>query len=108
MPSTGSCWPMTIITSRACCGWRTTTTTAFARSAGPWPSCWSTGAARSCSWTTTRSEERRVGKECRSRWSAYQYKIKDAALGLGLREAQRGKPVLVDGDVLDRLDLDDQ
>src|SRR5437773_11665654 len=25
---------------------------------------------------TSRSEERRVGKECRSRWSAYQYKKK--------------------------------
>src|SRR5436305_14599186 len=32
---------------------------------------------------TTRSEERRVGKECRSRWSAYHYKEKnDKALDL--------------------------
>src|SRR6267378_5720322 len=27
-------------------------------------------------WTSWRSEERRVGKECRSRWSPYHYKKK--------------------------------
>src|SRR5690554_7962620 len=27
-------------------------------------------------WNTSRSEERRVGKECRSRWSPYHYKEK--------------------------------
>src|SRR6266481_9198073 len=26
---------------------------------------------RCCRWAATRSEERRVGKECRSRWSPY-------------------------------------
>src|SRR6266705_6464834 len=33
---------------------------------------------------TTRSEERRVGKEGRSRWSPYHYKKKSEALGEGL------------------------
>src|SRR3712207_9520028 len=42
-------------------------------SAGPRPS--SPGVSRSP--TGERSEERRVGKECRSRWSPYHYKKKD-------------------------------
>src|SRR5437868_8645009 len=36
----------------------------FSQSSRPWPACES-GAG------STRSEERRVGKECRSRWSPY-------------------------------------
>src|SRR5690606_41120397 len=30
---------------------------------------WRRGWKRSCAWWTSRSEERRVGKECRSRWT---------------------------------------
>ena len=39
------------------------------------PKLWQTlnhkSACLSCAWGTGRSEERRVGKECRSRWSPY-------------------------------------
>src|ERR1035437_8998311 len=38
--------------------------------AGPWPLHWSTAMVEAWAASgTTRSEERRVGKECRSRWS---------------------------------------
>src|SRR5215203_6667132 len=43
-----------------------------ARRASPWPQ----PAGR------TRSEERRVGKECRSRWSPYHYKKNQKAIAL--------------------------
>src|SRR3989449_11470657 len=33
--------------------------------------------------TQARSEERRVGKECRSRWSPYHYKKKDGKMSVG-------------------------
>src|SRR5262245_65582207 len=36
-------------------------------------------------WLLVRSEERRVGKECRSRWSPYQEKKKDISRGGVLR-----------------------
>src|SRR5258707_11720286 len=32
---------------------------------------WANGAMGNARWTGVRSEERRVGKECRSRWSPY-------------------------------------
>src|SRR5712664_2601632 len=38
------------------------------------PSRTSTGRGRGAGASTPRSEERRVGKECRSRWSPYHYK----------------------------------
>src|SRR5947209_15587045 len=36
-----------------------------------------TGRSRAGPWPPSRSEERRVGKECRSRWSPYQKKKKE-------------------------------
>src|SRR4029077_21295157 len=40
-----------------------------------------------------RSEERRVGKECRSRWSPYHYTTKTSALGEVLYDhGRRGEP----------------
>src|SRR5690554_7935076 len=44
-----------------------------------------------------RSEERRVGKECRSRWSAYHFKKKTAGSGVqrSLEQAPRGVCSLV-------------
>ena len=35
------------------------------------PSLWQLSTSESHSWLLSRSEERRVGKECRSRWSPY-------------------------------------
>src|SRR5690349_25033456 len=49
----------------------------------PSPSTTGTSGPLTSSWTPSRSEERRVGKECRSRWSPYHSKKKNA---LQLRE----------------------
>src|SRR5947209_18851827 len=46
-----------------------------------------TGAGDPGERSQRRSEERRVGKECRSRWSPYQYKKKVAGVG-GHRPSQ--------------------
>src|SRR2546429_71206 len=37
----------------------------------PYGKVWRNGANEATTFVTTRSEERRVGKECRSRWSPY-------------------------------------
>src|SRR6266536_5989933 len=44
-----------------------------------------TSSTSSASPAATRSEERRVGKECRSRWATYHYKKKDGRIRVGLR-----------------------
>src|SRR5687768_18422458 len=38
-----------------------------------------------------RSEERRVGKECRSRWAPYEYKKERAGGGHGARDRRQGR-----------------
>src|SRR5216683_6966534 len=44
-----------------------------------------------------RSEERRVGKECRSRWSPYHSKKKRTVIASGLAKAERPRRALQSG-----------
>src|SRR3712207_9435016 len=48
------------------------------------------GEIRACKPWLERSEERRVGKECRSRWSPYHYKNKAARYHTGSRRPSLG------------------
>src|SRR6266571_5421039 len=52
-------------------------------------SCRCPSLPRTTSVSTRRSEERRVGKECRSRWLAYHYKKNEEDLLLSLAVAHR-------------------
>ena len=60
----------------ALCPWRQAWRLALLASRGrPWPEFWrawrTARQAQAPDWDGLRSEERRVGKECRSRWSPY-------------------------------------
>src|SRR6266511_2499812 len=61
--------------------WRSTAAPMGSTCCAGWSPGWEDGSPLAGGWSA-RSEDRRVGKECRSRWSQYHYKKKEGGLTL--------------------------